>query len=139
MIVMMTDFLTCHEISDTNLQVFVWPVFDHANKCCREISAVVAKIGELGDTSVVCTQVLPPCASMCHYSGTSQIRNSKNHVLIREVPLINLRPVYKGGFYFCGIRDAWPVQARSQWGFSRAPNFCRKILRTCGLLVLAFV
>ena len=34
-----------------------------------------------------CTLVLPPCASMCHYSGTSQIRNTKNHVLIREVPL----------------------------------------------------
>ena len=33
MIVVMTDFLTCHEISDANLQVFVWPLFDHANKC----------------------------------------------------------------------------------------------------------
>ena len=31
-----------HIISDTNLQVFVWPLFDHANKCrvctLREIS-----------------------------------------------------------------------------------------------------
>ena len=58
--------------------------------CCREISAVVAKIGELGDTSVVCITLHPPCASMCHYSGTSQIRNTENHVLIREVPLYYL-------------------------------------------------
>ena len=31
-----------HEISDTNLQMFVWPLFDHANKCrvyrgCRNV------------------------------------------------------------------------------------------------------
>ena len=25
--------IVMHEISDTNLQVFVWPLFDHANKC----------------------------------------------------------------------------------------------------------
>ena len=54
-----------------------------------------------------------------------------------------IRPVYKGGVLLLrNIRDAWPVQARSQWGFegfSRTPNFCRKILRARGLLVLVFV
>ena len=56
--------------------------------CCREISAVVAKIGELGATSVVCITLhpgLPPCVSMCYYSGTSQIRNTNQEK--REVPL----------------------------------------------------
>ena len=39
---------------------------------------------------------------------------------------LHIRPVYKGGVLL--LRDAWPVQARSQWGFegfSRTPNFCR--------------
>ena len=67
MIVMMTDFLTCHEISDTNLQVFVCSIMPTSAECvcCREISAVVAKIGELGDTSVVCITLHPGFASVC--------------------------------------------------------------------------
>ena len=57
--------------------------------CCREISAVVAGGHYIVLFASRCTLllILPPCASICHYSGTSQIRNTKNHVLIREVPL----------------------------------------------------
>ena len=39
MIVMMTDFLTCHEISDTNLQVFVWPC---TVRSCQQVPSVYA-------------------------------------------------------------------------------------------------
>ena len=72
-----------------------------------------------------CTLVLPPCASMCHYSGTSEIRNTKNHVLIREVPLITclyIRPVYKGGFYFCGTYEMRGPCRRVASGGSRVQS-----------------
>ena len=77
MIVMMTNFLTCHgrynryTVSCMKSVTLTcrWPLFDHVTSaecvCCREISAVVAKIGELGDTSVVCITLHPGFASVC--------------------------------------------------------------------------
>ena len=51
-----------HEISDTNLQSHCSIMPTSAECVCKEISAVVAKIGELGDTTSHCTMVLPTCA-----------------------------------------------------------------------------
>ena len=69
MIVMMTDFLTCHESVTLTCRYLcghcsIMPTSAEC-VCCREISAVVAKIGELGDTSVVCITLHPGFASVC--------------------------------------------------------------------------
>ena len=73
--IVMTDFLTSHGLVHESGTLTCRCVCGHCSimptsaecVCCREISAVVAKIGELGDTGVVCITLHPVFASVCLY------------------------------------------------------------------------
>ena len=103
MIVMMTDFLTCHGRCNRytvscmkSVTLTCRCLCGHCSimptstecVCCREIPAVVAKIGKLGDTSAVCITLHPGFASVCLNVSLQWNRNAKNEEKINVLHCI---------------------------------------------------